>query len=74
MGSSSRGIRGCVTPKAYNRKVVINKINPIESDQFPTVAEWVYKTRRGSKGKVAIPEPISVYVDGDRVDALLVVR
>jgi len=51
-----------------------NQINPLESEQFETVKEWVYKTRRGSKGKVAIPEPISVYVIGERVDALLIIK
>ena len=51
-----------------------NQINSLESEQFETVMEWVYKTRRGTKGKVAIPEPISVYVMGERVDALLIIK
>ena len=51
-----------------------NQINSLESDQFETVMEWVYKTRRGAKGKVAIPEPLSVYMMGERVDALLIIK
>ncbi len=51
-----------------------NQVNSLESEGFETVKEWVYKTRGGAKGKVAIPEPISVYVIGERVDALLIIK
>ena len=51
-----------------------NQVNSLESEGFETVKEWVYKTRRGAKGKVAIPEPISLYVVGEPVDALLIIK
>ncbi len=80
--------KGEPTESALDNKVIVgmgspslkmilgepNQINSLESEQFETVKEWVYKTRSGAKGKVAIPEPISVYVVGERVDALLIIR
>jgi len=50
------------------------EVKPLESSNFNDVEEWVYKSRRGGKGKVAIPEPLNVYVKGGRVDALMIVR
>jgi len=80
--------KGEPTESALDNKVIVgmgspslkmilgepNQINSLESEQFETVKEWVYKTRSGAKGKVAIPEPLSVYVVGERVDALLIIR
>ncbi|MFQ5863758.1 MAG: tetratricopeptide repeat protein [bacterium] len=49
-------------------------INPIESEVFSTVEEWVYKKRPASKGKLAIPDQLNVYVDNGRVEAFMVFK
>lgn len=51
-----------------------NKVNPLESELFADVEEWVYNSRKGTNGKVAIPQPLNVYVKDGRVDALMVVK
>ncbi|MFQ5649499.1 MAG: tetratricopeptide repeat protein [bacterium] len=49
-----------------------DEIKPLESKEFNSVQEWVYRERRGARGKVAIPDPMNVYVANGRVDALMV--
>lgn len=50
-------------------------IKHVESDRFPNVAEWVYKKReKGAKSKIALTEPINVYVKNDKVDGILTVK
>lgn len=51
-------------------------VKPIESDRFTGVEEWIYKKReKGTNGsKIALTEPINVYVLEDKVDAILTVN
>ncbi|MFQ5675707.1 MAG: tetratricopeptide repeat protein, partial [bacterium] len=51
-----------------------SEVKLIESDQFAGVEEWVFKKRRGAKGKQAIPETVAVYVNDGRVDAIMVIK
>ena len=46
----------------------------VESQQFSGIEEWIYKKRPKSAGKIAVPEPINIYVQNGRVDALMVVK
>lgn len=78
--------KGEKTKSALDNKVVVgmesstlklilgepDKITPLESEVFSGIEEWVYKKRRGAKGKVAIPEDINIYIKNGRVDALMV--
>jgi hypothetical protein len=46
----------------------------VESQQFAGIEEWIYKQRPKSAGKIAIAEPINIYVQNGRVDALMIVK
>ncbi|NIR50762.1 tetratricopeptide repeat protein [candidate division KSB1 bacterium] len=70
---------------ALNQKVVVgmqadqltsifgepDKVNSLESEQFQGVEEWVYTKRAKTNAKLAVPEPINVYVKNGRVDAIM---
>jgi tetratricopeptide (TPR) repeat protein len=51
-----------------------DEVKPVESEIFGGVEEWIYKKRPGSKGKIAIPDQLNVYVDNGRVEGLLVLK
>lgn len=51
-----------------------DQVTPIESDNLSGIEEWIYKKRRALKGKPAIDATVNVYVQNDRVDALMVVE
>jgi len=50
-----------------------DEIKPIELEVFG-VQEWVYKQRDASNGKIAIALQINIYVQNDKVDALMVFK
>ncbi len=80
--------KGEPTKSALDEKVIVgmpsetlkailgdpDEIKPVESQEFSTVEEWAYRTRKPARGKVAIPEPLNVYVNEGRVDALMVIK
>lgn len=47
-------------------------VNALE--QFPNVEEWIYKSRKAANGKIAIKEPINIYVSDSRVEALMAMK
>jgi|GEM_PF-6371132 len=80
--------KGEPTRSALDEKVVVgmqsetlkailgepDHVKPLESEQFAGIEEWVYSERTGGGGKIKIAEPLNVYVDSGRVDALMVVK
>ncbi|MFQ5771385.1 MAG: tetratricopeptide repeat protein [bacterium] len=80
--------KGDPTKSALDKKVIVGMpssslkailgepdvINPLESEQFPGVEEWLYKKRAASKGKIAIPDQLNIYVENERVEALMVLK
>ncbi|MFQ5823532.1 MAG: tetratricopeptide repeat protein [bacterium] len=70
---------------AFNKKVMVgmqssllksilgepDEINPIESEQFLGVEEWIYKKRKSSPGKFAISGAINIYINSGRVETLM---
>lgn len=51
-----------------------DKVSEVESVQFPNVEEWIYQNRKAADGKVAITEPINIYVADGRVEAVMVMK
>ncbi len=51
-----------------------DRVKALESEQFGNIEEWVYRERSKAAGKLAIPEPLNVYVADGRVDALMVIK
>ena len=49
-----------------------DKIKPIESEQLLGIEEWIYNERARAQGKIAITDPVNIYVTNGHVDALLV--
>jgi len=59
-------------------KLILGKpdqVKPVESELFSGVEEWVYKKReKGTDSKIALTDPINIYVEEDKVDAILTVK
>ncbi len=51
-----------------------DKVLPLESAQFGGIEEWIYKKKAAAKGKIAVSEPLNVYVSDGKVDALMVIK
>lgn len=51
-----------------------DKVKPLESEQFSGIEEWSYQERAAAKGKIAVSEPLNVYVADGKVDALMIVN
>lgn len=80
--------KGEPTKSAFNKKLIVgmpstsvklifgepDAVNPIESEQLSGIEEWVYKKRKAVKGKVAVTQPVNVYVTKERVDAIWVIK
>lgn len=78
--------KGEPTKSALDEKVIVgmpaetlkavlgdpDQVKLIESEVFNDVEEWLYKERQGTNGQIAIPEPMNVYIQDGRVDALMV--
>jgi hypothetical protein len=74
---SAMGEKLRVGMPAETLKMIIgdpDKVQPLESEQFAGVEEWIYKKKAAANGKIAVPDPINIYVSNSKVEAFMVVK